>query len=63
MRRYGSASIPEAWLVDLPNRRIEVFRDPSPELGYTESDTFRAGAVVESISVARLSVDVVDVLG
>ncbi len=63
MRRYGSAGIPEAWLVDLPNRRIEVFRGPSPELGYTESASLPEGASLESISVTGLSVDVCDVLG
>lgn len=36
IRRYGSCGIGEVWLVDLQNRRIEVFRGPSQE-GYRES--------------------------
>jgi len=41
--RYGSAGILEAWLVDLNNRRIFVFRDPFPE-GYRSVQIFEAGS-------------------
>lgn len=61
--RYGTAGIREAWLVDLPNRLIEVFHDPSPESGYTQSAGFPEGAAAESISVPGLSLQVADVLG
>lgn len=30
---YAQAGIPEAWLMNLPDDRIEVYRDPAPE-GY-----------------------------
>ncbi|MEQ1568740.1 MAG: Uma2 family endonuclease [Myxococcota bacterium] len=30
---YGAAGIPECWLVDVPRRRLLVYRDPRPELG------------------------------
>ena len=63
MSRYGAAGIREAWLVDLPNRLIEVFHDPSPESGYTHSTGFPEGGAVESLSVPGLSVPVDDVLG
>ena len=33
MPLYARYGIPEAWLVDLSSRTIEVYRDPSPE-GY-----------------------------
>jgi len=61
--RLGEVGIREAWLVDLPNRLIEVFHDPSPESGYTQSASFPAGPSAESISVPGLSVPVDDVLG
>lgn len=32
---YAKAGIPEVWLLDLANRRLEVYRRPSPE-GYRE---------------------------
>ncbi len=60
---YGRAGVPEVWLVDLPNRLIEVFHDPSPESGYTHSTGFPEGGAVESLSVPGLSVPVDDVLG
>ncbi len=60
---YGAVGIREAWLVDLSNRLIEVFHDPSPESGYTQSASFPSGPSAESISVPGLSVQVDDVLG
>lgn len=33
--RYARAGIPEAWLVDLANRRLLIHRRPGPE-GYAE---------------------------
>jgi Uma2 family endonuclease len=32
---YARAGIPEAWLLDLANRQLEIYRDPSPE-GYRQ---------------------------
>ncbi len=33
-RLYAQAGIPEYWLVNLEERCVEVYRDPSPERGY-----------------------------
>lgn len=63
MRRYGEAGIREAWLVDLPNRLVEVFRGPSPDGGYVESARFSAGEIVESTVVRELAIPVDDILG
>jgi Uma2 family endonuclease len=30
-RIYAAARVPEYWLVDLPNRRVELHRDPRPD--------------------------------
>jgi Uma2 family endonuclease len=46
LRLYAEAGIPEAWLVDLNNQRIFVYRQPSPE-GYQEVRAYYRG---ESIS-------------
>ena len=61
--RLGEVGIREAWLVDLPNRLIEVFHDPSPESGYTQSASFSERGSAESIGVSGRSVQVDDVLG
>jgi Uma2 family endonuclease len=63
MRRYGEAGIREAWLVDLPNRVVEVFGAPSREGGYTESARFSAGESVESTCIPGLSLHVDDIVG
>lgn len=47
---YALAGIPEAWVIDLPDRAIRVFRDPSPT-GYRNSSTASAG---ESVSASLL---------
>jgi len=60
---YGRAGVPEVWLVNLPNRRIEVFRDPSPESGYMESASLPEGAVVQAVDAAGFSAKVGEILG
>ena len=60
---YGRTGIAEVWLVDLPNRRIEVFRNPSPGSGYMESTSLREGAVVQAVDAAGFSANVNEILG
>lgn len=59
---YGRAGVPEAWLVNLPDRRVEVFRDPSPASGYRESTSLPEGRSIEAGSVRGLSVKVAEIL-
>jgi Uma2 family endonuclease len=61
--RYGRAGIREAWLVNLPDRCIEVFYNPSPESGYAESVRLDEAAALESTSITGLSVKVSEFLG
>ena len=37
-RRYGDFGVPDYWVVDIPHRRVRVFRDPDP----TATDPERA---------------------
>lgn len=37
---YAAAGIPEVWIVDLPRRRVEVYREP-------RGDTYQSAAVYE----------------
>lgn len=38
---YSRAGVPEYWIVDLRNRRVEVFRDPRPgEDGYSQHHVY-----------------------
>jgi Uma2 family endonuclease len=59
---YARAGIPEAWLVNLPEERVELFADPAGG-AYQVNRTFSRGEDVESHGVAGLRVGVADVLG
>jgi Uma2 family endonuclease len=59
---YARAGLPEAWIVDLGGRKVEVHADPCPE-GYRGPRSFRAGERVVSSTVEGLSVAVDEVLG
>jgi Uma2 family endonuclease len=54
---YAETGIPEAWIVDIKGKRIEVHSEPSAE-GYKATRIFAAGEEVESATVAELSVPV-----
>jgi Uma2 family endonuclease len=52
---YASIGIPEYWGVDLPNRRVHVFRDPSggdyrTALVFAADDTFESRGVAIRVS-------------
>lgn len=58
LRKYASAGIPEAWLVDLTSERVEVHTQPK-DSGYGLVKIFARGerAVSEEIPAIDLSVD------
>ena len=45
---YGTAGIPEYWIVNLADRQIEVYRTPS-EIGYGSIKIYRAGDSFEAL--------------
>jgi Uma2 family endonuclease len=59
---YARAGIPEAWLVNLPEERIELFAEPAGG-DYQINMIFSRGEEVQSHGVADLRVGVSDVLG
>ena len=62
MPLYAGAGIPEAWLVNLPDERIEVYSDP--EGGeYRNARPFARGQRLQSQTLASLRVSVSKVLG
>jgi Uma2 family endonuclease len=40
---YARADVPEYWIVNLVERLIEVYRDPTPDRGYQTVSRFRPG--------------------
>lgn len=59
---YARAGIAEVWLVDLSARRVEVYRQPTPD-GYRDAGTVGGGTplTIQAFPDVALSVD--DVLG
>ncbi len=60
--RYAAARIPEAWLVDLINDRVEVHYAPKDE-AYSRSKTFQRGENAVSETIPSIEIPVEDVLG
>ena len=51
--QYAAAGIPEYWIVNLIDRRLEVFRDPAPGGDYQVAKNIAADGVVELIIDGR----------
>lgn len=61
-RIYASAAVPEYWIVDVENRRIEVRTQPA-DGAYLHQETYSGDGVVKCIAVPALEVRVADVFG
>lgn len=63
---YAAARVPEYWIVNLPDDRLEVYRDPVPDparpsgWGYATTQTFARG---DAVPVAGGAIPVGDLLG
>ena len=59
---YARAAIPETWLVDLLNERVEVFTQPTPQ-GYHSSRQTRRGERLTSDALPAADLLVDDIVG
>jgi Uma2 family endonuclease len=59
--RYAAAGIPEAWLVNLPRRSIEVHRQPQ-DGRYQQVMIFRTGEQISVLALPGVVVNVDDVI-
>ena len=62
LRIYAEAGIAEYWIVNLINRQLEVYREPSPAGIYAESRVYLPGESVEPLNAPGKSVAVADLL-
>ncbi len=62
LRRYAMAGIPETWLVDLVNERVEIHTQPEID-GYGSVETFVRGDEFASKVLPSIVIPVDDVLG
>ena len=56
---YARAGVPEYWILNLVERRVEVYRDPTPDRGYHTALAFRAGDTISPLNLplARIAID------
>jgi len=59
---YAAAGIPEAWLVNLPRRSIEVHREPR-DGRYHQVTVFRRGETITLLALPQISIAVDAILG
>ncbi|MBE7481493.1 MAG: Uma2 family endonuclease [Polyangiaceae bacterium] len=55
---YAAAGIPEYWIVNLPERSVEVYRQPRDDGAYGEIATLRAGQVIRASVGADVAVGI-----
>ena len=58
---YAASGVTEFWILDLQDRCIEVFRDPSPH-GYRSVERFGADATIALLAFPDITVRVADIL-
>jgi len=58
---YGREGIRETWLVDIPHRRVEVFREPEPD-GYATTSLHHPGAVVSPTAFPDVEIAVAELV-
>ena len=62
MPLYAKAGVPEAWLVNLPDERIELYAEPADGV-YQVNKNFTRGEEIQAHSVVDIRFPVTDVLG
>jgi Uma2 family endonuclease len=58
---YGAAGIVEYWVINLPNRRIEVFREPQPD-GYRTTTRYAPGEMLSPLAFDDIVLNVKEIL-
>jgi Uma2 family endonuclease len=63
-RLYARHEIPEYWIVNLPDQRVEVYRDPDSSVqGYRTTFAAGPGEAVTPIHLSGIAIDLADLLG
>jgi Uma2 family endonuclease len=62
LSRHAQTNIPEAWVVNIPESRIEVYRQPTSQ-GYQEVLHIRRGGNLTPVAFPDLSLAIDDILG
>ena len=60
-RMYARGGIPEYWVVDIPNRLLHVFRNPTPD-GYAEVSVLTTDDEIRPLAAPDAVIRVADLL-
>jgi len=61
LRLYASCAVPEYWVVNLPERCIEVYTGPTPG-AYAHVETYQRGQSIRLLAFPDVSFEVSDIL-
>jgi len=61
LRLYASCAVPEYWVVNLPERCIEVYTGPTPG-AYSHVETYQRGQSIRLLAFPDVSFEVSDIL-
>jgi Uma2 family endonuclease len=59
---YARAAVPDYWIVNLVERLVEVYRDPTADGGYRTVLRFRPGEAITPLGAPLASIAVDDLL-
>ena len=68
LRRYAAAGVRDYWIVNIPERRIEVYRDPINPTGrkrdwrYETTEHFTSGSAVKLLAYPKIALRVDEML-
>lgn len=62
VKLYGAAGIVDYWIVNLPDRRIEVYRQPRLD-GYRTVTYYAPGETLSPLAFPEMLIDTVEILG
>lgn len=60
--RYAKSGIPEAWLIDIQNERVEIHTEPGNN-GYSKVQTYQRGEEFSSVTMPEIKFSVSEILG
>ena len=61
LRHYSEAGIPEVWIANLRDDRIESYTDPSPE-GYRSTRIYQRSDTISPASFPDIEIEVNDII-
>jgi Uma2 family endonuclease len=59
---YARAEVPEYWILNLVDRLVEVYRDPTPDRGYQTVQRYHSGDSLSPLAAPNAMISVDDLL-